>query len=487
MSRLLAAILVCTVVSVDAQEKQFPYKARVVKSEAYARSGAGEAFYPTQLLPKDAVVTVRRHDPGGWFMIDPPKGSFSWIPQKHVRELSARSGEVIESNVVVFVGSAFGDETHVWQRKLMAGDKVTILERRQVDTLSGPKEMLRIEPPAREYRWVPGSALIPDDEQRRLAHDNNPYAVPAELAQQESQPVVQDTRTEPRQSSRPKYSPSHRLAQLKQIRDEQRQLREIDQRFRTMILSPPSSWDLNQIESEYRRLQDNATYKPVAGQIDLRYPAIRRYEKKKAQLEEFNQLTSETERRDAQLLAQQFGSGSSGVATNSMIPGATVFGPDSPSDTASWPMTTGTFPSVTVPTVAGPSVAGPSFAGPSATGPRSFNADGAIPQPAEVNSAPTSTESFADFAAGSEVPNIPANSRYIGAGQITRGTGEYASKFLLTSPSGKILAQLDPDESVDLESHVGEAVGLHGSRYYDDQIKVDRIEVSGLESVRLRQ
>ena len=181
MNRLLTAVFLLSVVPLHAQVNQFPYKARVVKNEVYARSGAGEAFYPTQLMDRDTIVTVRRHDPGGWFMIDPPKGSFSWIPQKHVRELNSRSGEVIESNVVVFVGSSFGDETHVWQRKMTAGEEVKVIGQRLVDTLQGPKQMLKIYPPAREFRWVPGSAVVPLDSAKLQQRDNDPYLEPSNM------------------------------------------------------------------------------------------------------------------------------------------------------------------------------------------------------------------------------------------------------------------------------------------------------------------
>ena len=65
-----------------AQIKEFPYEATVVAEEAYIRSGAGESYYPTQKLPRETTVIVHRHDPGGWYMIDPPQGSFSWIPER---------------------------------------------------------------------------------------------------------------------------------------------------------------------------------------------------------------------------------------------------------------------------------------------------------------------------------------------------------------------------------------------------------------------
>lgn len=489
MSRVLNLILLLSLTSsLQGQVKEFPYKARVVVSEAWVRSGAGDAFYPTQTLKKDAEITVRRHDPGGWFMIDPPEGSFSWIPEKYVRQLSSTKGEVIENNAVVFVGSSFGDETHVWQRRLTAGDSVRIVDRREVDTQSGPKIMLKIKPPSREYRWIPGAHVIPVDAKHKSDHDTNPYNVPSNIVERQNRTKVNPP---PENESVSRYSPSHRLARLQQIRQEQRQLREIDLRFRRMILSEPSNWDLPSIESDYRELQENATYKPVAGQIDLRYPAIRRYEKRKAQLDELDRLTSATEKRDAELLSRQYAFGNGVVTAGSFDNYGGTAGESSEllgegSFSATFEGSSGEEFSANIlpqehsdlPPLAGPGGSFPLDAsGTSGAGGRVFSADG--PE-SPLLPIPNSTSSAQNG------PVIPPGSRYIGAGYLIRGTGEDPSEYLLATKSGRVLAHLKPENSVDLESRIGQAVGLHGKRYYDDTIKSDRIEVSGLEPVRLR-
>ncbi|MDG1897267.1 MAG: hypothetical protein P8J37_20415 [Fuerstiella sp.] len=463
---MLLLIFVCMCGSATAQTRQFPYKARIVVEQTYVRSGGGEAFYPTAQLRRDATVTVRRHDPGGWYMIDPPKGSFSWIPSRNVRRTSSDSGEVLESNVVVFVGSSFGDETHVWQRMMMAGEKVTVLGEQQVDTLSGPKQMLKIEPPKREYRWLPGSALIPVGDTARADHDRNPYSVPSNAIRPRPQEQTTTTAPEP-QSGSFAVSPSKQLLKLKQIREEQRQLQAIDERFRSMIQSPPSKWKLDSVESDYRDLQNNAKYKPVAGQIDLRYPAIKRYRLRKAEWDDLNRLTSETERRDSELLATQFNlpttASSPQVANQQFVfgPQPNIFGtqrqPIPEQMPLPFPSTTNTSPIAS--TSAGPIVQGPS----------------------EGLQIPPTT------GGSSTGPSVPASSRYIGAGIVQRGTGTENETFLLMSSSGKILAHLTTTESVSLDQYVGKAVGLHGKRWFEDKAQHDAIEVSGVEAVRIRQ
>lgn len=451
-------IVFTLVSSAMAQEQKFPYQARVTAAEVYARSGAGEAFYPTQSLVRDSTVTVRRHDPGGWYMIDPPEDSFSWIPAKYVQQTSANAGQVLESNVVVFVGSSFGDETHVWQRKLMAGEKISIISEQDVETLSGPKRMYRIKPPAREYRWVPGSAVLPVGAAAQQRRDMNPYEVPTEIVkqreQQRQQPAVAAGGGESPQPVTSRYTPSDRLARITAIRDEQRQLQQLDQQFRSMILSDPSQWDLEKIEKAYQELQNNAEYKPIAGQIDLRYPAIRRYRQRKAEFDDLNRLTSETERRDAQLLSAQFG----------LEPPQSVLSDPTP-----------LYPGQTIPF--GPETSQPTF-------PVASSGSVLIPN---IDSAFSTTEpSVAMKQPDTVYPDGAGTKVYVGAGYVQRGTVDEGSGYLLLSNEGKVLAHLKPNGNVNLEDHVGQAVGIKGNRYFDKSIKSDRIDVTGLESVTIR-
>ncbi len=443
MSRflILLAATVFVTSAVNGQVRQFPYEARVVVDEAYVRSGGGEAFYPTKVLARDSKVTVRRHDPGGWYMIDPPEGSFSWIPSKYVQQTGAEKGDIIESNVVVFVGSSFGDETHVWQRKMMAGEKIVILGQKEVDTLSGPKQMFKITPPSREFRWIPGTAVVPVGEDVRAQHDQNPYVVPSNVAEQMAQTQSEDTdnTAKPDLQNTSRFSPSQRLVKLKQIRDEQRELQQVDQQFRNMILSDPSQWNLDAIEQSYLELQGKATFKPVAGQIDLRYPAISRYRQRKAEIEDLNRLTSATEKRDSDLLATQFGFPTNGMSSDGMQNSISMDQPF-PYETSGQFLPDTNFMDVP-------------------------------PTSSNVALAPT---------------NSPSTGQYVGAGYVQRGAGDTESPYLLTSPDGKLLAHLKPDSTVNLEQYVGRSVGLKGKRWFDGTVKSDRIDVTGLEEVRIR-
>ena len=446
LKNLTCIALVFISLTASAQTRKFPYQAQITVDEAYVRSGGGDQFYPTTSLERGSIVKVLRHDPGGWCMIEPPKGSFSWVPTRYVRSTSGASGEIIDGNVVVFVGSGFGDETNVWQRRMQAGEKVTILGVQQVDTLSGPREMYKIVPPAREFRWVPGSAIVPTDKAARERRDRNPYQVPSEIAEQQNlSPKPSLTQSSPTaRAATPRYSPGQGLVKLKQIREEQRALQELDQRFRYMILSDPSQWDLDKLERDYLELQNKSTYKPIAGQIDLRYPAIYRYRQRKAQLEDFNRMTSETEKRDAQLMASQFG-----------LPAPAV---------ASTPPLSSNVPAVAA-TSFGPTV--------------EFNSELASPPVLSVPSA--------GFEGAPVANSVSGNSKYIGAGFLQKRGTDSSQQYLLTSPTGDVLAQLTPDGTIDLDKFIGQSVGLQGKRWFDPDLKTDRIEVSNLEPVNIRK
>lgn len=562
--------------AVQGQSKDFPYQARVVDDELFVRSGAGDAWHPTQRLTRDTIVTVHRHDPGGWYMIEPPEGSFSWIPQRFVKQLSATDGEVTENNVVAFVGSEFGDDTTVWQRRLMSGEKVRILGQQELLTLSGRQAMYRIAPPRREFRWIPGSGVVPVDEQRRRQMDHDPYATPSNAVRPKPRSATGGGVTDV-----PPVNPNSQVARLQRIQAEQKRLAEIDQRFRDMILQDPSAWNLESVEADYRQLQKETSYRPLAGQIDLRYPAIERYRRRHAEYLDFRNLTSQTEMRDAELVARtgtQFGhpapltplgSLSSAPQTSAVAafgpvasagPESVVIAGQAPSVAEAFaafasnqqvtPPNSLTVSSGPEPAAAPPVVVGPGagqqweFVGGAATDPTavavsasevsaaddpalSFAESGglAVPDAAEMDAAASGLPSLADLSGGTiemdtasaalagmselagatEAGAAPFNAgmqnaagapgetesprnRYVGAGIIQRAAATGGgSGYVLQTPSGRVLAHLKPAQSVNLEPYVGQQVGLHGSRAFQDALQSDLIEVSGLEPVRIRQ
>ena len=149
----------------EAQDRKPPYEAVIESDGEYIRSGPGPNFYPTAKLKKGQKVTVHRHDPGGWCMISPPPGSFSWIRAEHVQKSASDPGGVLKANnVVVHVGSSIDtDEFTTIQGNLSKGDAVEILGEKTFSFDDGPKLMYKISPIRREWRWVTRKSLVPAD------------------------------------------------------------------------------------------------------------------------------------------------------------------------------------------------------------------------------------------------------------------------------------------------------------------------------------
>lgn len=460
----LVLILTSTTEVSLGQSSGFPYEARVVVDELFARSGAGEDWLPTQRLTRDTVVRVHRHDPGGWYMIEPPAGSFSWIAASQIERTTDQEGKVNTANSVAYVGSDFGEDTTVWQRRLAEGETVKILGQRKILTLSGEVEMLQIAPPRREFRWIPGSGVIPLDENRRRERDTNPYEPPNNTSDQSLTQLNQNSGGGV--TDVPQVNPDSAVAKLQIIRTQKKQLADIDQRFREMLAQDPSQWNLDSLESEYRALQQTATHKPISGQIDLRYPAIERYRRKQAEFNDFRYRTSQTEMRDAELVGRLRN-------PNSAPPVAGLKNPT----IAMAENSTHQVPIGAVP----PAEDEWNFAPTSTPGPESMKPAG---EPIQL------TDAFQSFGLGGQsamnTEPLPIANR-VGAGIVQRtATGEGGSHVLM-APDGRLLAYLRPSADINLDLYLGQQVGVYGQRSRPPEYQADLIDVATLEAVRLRQ
>lgn len=133
---------------------QFPYATFVTASDAYLRSGPGDAYYPVTKLRHGQQVEVHRHDPGGWCAVRPPSDSFSWVSAEFVEPRQGNVGVVVGNRVAIRVGSDFSNTRDVIQVRLNAGDEVEILEAQDFDDGGVAKTWYKIAPPAGEFRWI---------------------------------------------------------------------------------------------------------------------------------------------------------------------------------------------------------------------------------------------------------------------------------------------------------------------------------------------
>lgn len=158
--------------SLMAAERTFPYRATIDVDAEPVRSGPGPRYDVTTDLPRGTEVVVHRHDPGGWVMIAPPAGSFSWISADDVRidpQNADRLGQstpvpavVTARTALVYVGSELNLSRQVVQRRLTEGDPVSILGEGMLPAENRALRYFRITPPTHEYRWITARALRPE-------------------------------------------------------------------------------------------------------------------------------------------------------------------------------------------------------------------------------------------------------------------------------------------------------------------------------------
>ena len=305
--------------------KEFPYEAVIEADEAYVRCGPGKNFYTTMKLTRGQHVTVRRHDPGGWFMIDPPAGSFSLIRM----EDAVQQGKVAtvkrldQGQASVRIGSSLDPTADsIFQRKLSTGERVEILGEVIIPRKDRQVPMFRIRPPRGEFRWIEGSDLAPLDPQIKQQQESDPFSTPPEARQARRDPTRQPPtagnsgKNVVSTGSRPTAttasvtnSPRTGSVGAQQVViglasfDPRGRLDQIDGQFRDMIQKEPPTWNLSQIEQAYLELRQNPAAAGVVPQVDLRFSALAHYKQVKSQYDDYYRLVSSTSRRDAELAA----------------------------------------------------------------------------------------------------------------------------------------------------------------------------------------
>jgi hypothetical protein len=447
---------------------KFPYEAVVQTEGAYVRSGPGKSYYPTDRLNRGSRVSVHRHDPGGWFMVAPPPGSFSWVRGEHVRKTGVSRGVLTADNVVVRVGSTFGDETRdVEQIRLSTGDEVEVVEQKTLQTEQGPIEFFKIRPPQGEYRWMAGQDLAAADPVVRQQQDRNPFMPPSN-ARRDTPAATETPEPFVRRSSAPSPAPSPPTGEVYEPRNassnevgarpngaesaaltaQKQRLAELDAAFREMVNRRTGEWNFTQLEQGYDQLRREAASPAIASQVTLRTEALERYRKIKAEYDDLMKLTSESRRRDAELLSLQRQPGG--------LPNA-------------------------VPPNSQPSPEPDPFAGQ----PLPSSQDGwtpSEPRPRdELAGTPNSTPPASRPATGEQPP------KFDGAGVVQRTPAALGGmpQHVLVTPQGRVLAYLQGTPGVNLDQYLGRAMGLWGQRYYRQDLRADFLVVRGLTPVRL--
>lgn len=164
MKLILALLAAATFIAAPVAAREVPFDAIVSGDNALVRSGAGDKdFYPTQKLAQGTKVRVVREGYGGWYMIDPPEGSHSWIRAEFVKRRGKDKG-IITENTVDRIGSLLDRSNLSIIHKVVEGEVVTILGEVTMRSGNRPIEMLKIAPPRGEYRYINRRNVTPADE-----------------------------------------------------------------------------------------------------------------------------------------------------------------------------------------------------------------------------------------------------------------------------------------------------------------------------------
>lgn len=441
----------------QAQQK-FPYQAVVIGDNVEVRSGPGSRYYVTSVAARNEPVVVRRHDHGGWYMVEPPRGNFSLIEASQVKKLSGDRGIVQPTSdptarVKVRVGSLLTGDHSIYARELSQGDEVLILGEQIVQSETGAVPMLKIAPPAQEFRWIKGEFLAPTNSQVKQLANVDPYQIPVEhrerLITQGLLPVHHETPAlteSPVQvaASEPPVKPSAPVISLNSAFE---QLTEVDRRYREMAALPPEQWQLDEIEADYQRLKRDGN-PTIAALVDQRLPGLAQRQKVASHTRNISQTIAAASQRDAELLAQA----GNPVATAMNIPATNPYAG-----------------SAAAPQLA-MSVPGPVF---NAT----QGLAGPVPTPLVENGPQPAPSATAD----------PVTPQLSGAGIVTQVSGPPGMPaYALIAPGGKFLAFLEPaGPQADLKNWIGREAGLVGQRKKNPSLDSDVITVQKILPVSL--
>jgi hypothetical protein len=429
--------------SVRAEDRKFPYEAVVDAEQGeYVLSGPGAKYYPTQKLKNGERVMIHRHDPGGWCMIAPPRGSFSWVRASHV-EREGDGGWIKTNRVVVHSGSTTNPEEYTTiQADLSKGDAVQILGEKEFRFDDGPRLMLKISPVKGEWRWIARKSIVASD-----AYRSSPFQEEQAAPKKRGGPIAdgdafaQPVSTGSLMPDGPADLGSDDNAGLRADQEQpsgKERLNVIDQQFREMIKQDPPTWDLEALETQYRQLDEELGQKAISTAIGLRLDAVKRYRKIHRDYVDFYKITSETRQRDAELMLQQ-------TQFQSQL--------DNPNQ------------------VPGPSPAG---ADPQ------LMAQSITPQPV----IPATQASSAQQMNAQQVNQ----QQFDGAGIVQRMAKTFPGgpEFVLISPEGRMLSFLQPAPGIDLNRFNGRSVGVVGQRVHRNDWNADVIAVRSLQPVQLR-
>jgi len=276
-------------------ETTLPYKAYVTADDVYVRSGPGQSYYPTEKLKVGQEVEVYRHDPGGWYAIRPPEGSFSWVSGRFLTPGVDNLAVVAEDRVAARVGSRFSDRRDVVQVRLHQAEVVEVLEKKP-----GPNATVwyKIAPPSGEFRWVFGKYVEADRPLggvRRTNDNESPAANrPGADPATDSAAVAPAPSDPDERADGPFYRPAvPRETSPEEYRAE---LDQIDLELATMIVEEPTVWSFDELRHRADELLGQAQTAVERGRSQALLNKMARFEDIKDRYDTINLVRRRTDR-----------------------------------------------------------------------------------------------------------------------------------------------------------------------------------------------
>ncbi len=308
-----------------ADEITFPYKARIASDDVYVRSGPGRNYYPTDKLRVGEEVEIFRHDPGGWYAIRPPRGSFSWISSRFVRLGRDGLAEIVGDRVAARVGSRFSDIRDVVQVRLHEGEVVELRPSSTLDPSdpSSPvpdnsQKWIKIAPPSGEFRWISAEYVDRNYENsgiRKAPLGPNPLTGPASGRERDDY----QNAPPPGFSRRPLAGDGALSALSPQ--EFQKRLEDADLELSVMVAEEPSVWRFDELALEAESLMNRAETAVQRGHARVLLGKIDRFTNIKQRYDAVNTLWEDTQNRNEQLadLRRQYGSNRPGITPENAV------------------------------------------------------------------------------------------------------------------------------------------------------------------------
>jgi len=132
---------------------RFPLDGVVTGNNVYVRSGPDTRWYPLARLMKGARVRVMGED-YGWFKIEPPPHSFSWVLKEHVEKVGAGEGKVSARSAPVRAGSVIDENNRRCIQVLLA-------DRAELKIIGERDKWYKVKPPDGAYVWISARYVAP--------------------------------------------------------------------------------------------------------------------------------------------------------------------------------------------------------------------------------------------------------------------------------------------------------------------------------------